>query len=68
MRKYLSGESTNPPDWIILLEAANFDPLRAQVLEDEIGAEWFFRYTTYRREKARADAQREKRMRNTVAE
>jgi len=43
----------------MILEAANFDPLRAQEIENELSAEWFDRWLIAR--KARADAEKLKR-------
>ncbi len=43
-----------PPLWALVLEAAGMDPLRAQVIEDQVSAEWWMRYVTYRRAEAQA--------------
>ena len=49
MHLYFQGIPTCiPPSWVIVLEAADQDPLRAQEIEDKIGQRWWFYYRAYR--------------------
>lgn len=41
------------PTWVILLEAANGDPLRAQEIEENLTAYWWSRYQEYTKERSK---------------
>jgi len=43
-----------PPLWALLLEAADGDPLRAMEIEENVSAEWWYRWLTWYSEKANA--------------
>lgn len=45
---------TDLPIWVVTLEAASGDPLRAQEIEDQVSELWWTRLLVYRRETARA--------------
>ena len=45
---------TDLPVWVLALEMANGDPLRAQEIEERVSERWLARVLTYRRETARA--------------
>jgi len=45
----------DPGWWVLILEAANGDPLRASELERELTQGWWERYLVYRIEKAQAE-------------
>lgn len=52
---FLKGHGiTNPPIWLVLLDAAKGDPLQAQRMEDELTQVWWERYTAYRDELSKA--------------
>lgn len=50
------------PLWVLILEAAGGDPLRAAELEDSVSQTWWERYMLYRQEKAKADREERKRL------
>ena len=52
---YSSGVG-NPPYWFFILEAAQFDPLRAQEIEERINQIWWERYLTHRAARSIADS------------
>ena len=35
---------TNVPDWVLVLEAAGHDPLRAMEIEEKLSREWWDRW------------------------
>jgi len=45
---------TDLPLWVLCLEAAGGDPLRAQEIEERVSERWWARLMVYRREMARA--------------
>ena len=44
----------DPPLWLLVLEAAQGDPLRAQVIEAELSRVWWERWLIYRQEQGKA--------------
>lgn len=46
------GYSGSPPYWVVLLEAAGWDPLRAMEIENACSATWWHRYKCYKEETA----------------
>ena len=48
---------TDLPLWVLSLEAAGGDPLRAQEIEELVSEKWWARMMVYRREMARASEQ-----------
>jgi len=48
------------PVWVVLLDMANGDPLRAAQIEDELTQEWWERAVVYRSELAQAQKEMEK--------
>lgn len=49
IRLFLRGIAAEVPLWLIILEAAKFDPLRAQEIEAGLSEEWWTHYMVYRR-------------------
>ncbi len=51
---FLKGHGvTNPPLWLVLLDAAKGDPLQAMHMEAELNQVWWERYMVYRDELGR---------------
>lgn len=48
MLRFLSGKPARAPLWLLILEAAQFDPLRAQEIEEGLKGEWWQLYEVYR--------------------
>jgi len=46
----MRGIRTNVPTWLMILEAADHDPLRAQEIEDQVTARWWHRWLAWREE------------------
>ena len=42
------------PSWVVILEAAGGDPLRAQEIENEVTQRWWERWVVVRKAKAQA--------------
>jgi hypothetical protein len=40
----------SPDWWLVILEMANYDPLRAQQIEQELSMDWYRRYVAYKSE------------------
>lgn len=43
---------------MLMLEAANGDPLRAQQIEDELRRDWWYYWLTYAKEKSEAASEK----------
>lgn len=43
------------PQWFIVLEAAGWDPLRAQDMEERLTQAWWERYRVFRKEREAVD-------------
>jgi len=50
--------SGTPPIWAVILEAANYDPLRAQEIEERVNAQWWSRWLADRTERVNAANQK----------
>ena len=60
---FLKGHAVNnPPLWLVLMDAAGGDPLKAMHMEAELSQEWFERYLVYRQELGRAAKAQEARL------
>lgn len=44
----MRGKSDEVPQWALVLIAADGDPLRAQEIEDDLNAKWYYRWLTFR--------------------
>lgn len=51
---HFKGHAMELPLWVVILDAAEGDPLRAQEMEERLSREWWERWMIYTREKARA--------------
>ena len=49
IRLFLRGIPASAPLWLVILEAARFDPLRAQEIEAGLSEDWWTNYMVYRR-------------------
>lgn len=59
IRFFLQGVPTEVPIWMLILEAAHFDPLRAQEMEAELSERWWKNYLAYRHEASAVQRQQE---------
>jgi hypothetical protein len=50
----LKGLPTEAPLWLMILEAAGWDPLRAQEMEANLSERWWMNYLAYREGASRA--------------
>ena len=41
------GQTGVVPRWYLILQAANFDPLRAQEIVESVSGEWWMNYMTW---------------------
>lgn len=53
-RHFLKGIATEAPLWLLVLEAAKWDPLRAQEIEAGLSERWWANYLAYREGASRA--------------
>lgn len=49
MKMFIHGYPTAPPLWMLILEAADNDPLQAQRIEAEVTETWWYRYLCWRK-------------------
>ncbi len=52
---YFRGVPANIPAWVLILEAANMDPIRAAEIEEKATERWWKRYMRYRKKKNEAE-------------
>jgi hypothetical protein len=45
--RFLTGKPARVPLWLLILEAADFDPLRAQEIETHLERDWWELYLIY---------------------
>lgn len=51
----------NPPLWLLIMDAASGDPLRAQEIEAGLTREWWERWLLYRKKQGEAAEEMERR-------
>ena len=54
------GISVPVPSWVVILEAAGGDPLRAQEIENEVNQLWYERWSLWNKLKSQAAKARSK--------
>ncbi|MFA5457715.1 MAG: hypothetical protein WC261_08815, partial [Synergistaceae bacterium] len=60
LRNYYTIGVGSPPYWAVVLEAAGYDPLRAQEMEEKLTEIWWERWLVDRNERVFRDNQRSK--------
>ena len=56
-RRWLRGQGSDAPPWLVLMTLADGDPLRAQQMEEDLSEEWARYGIAYRAEKTRLEQQ-----------
>jgi len=57
---FLRGYPAPVEPWVIILNAADNDPLRAQEIEEELSQYWWERYLIYRKEQSIAQQEEQR--------
>ena len=52
------GHAVEVPLWVVVLDMADGDPLRAQEIEAGLSRDWWEKYMVYARERGRAQESR----------
>jgi len=61
IRSFFKGHPAYVPFWFQILDAAGFDPLRAQVMEQELTGRWWHYHEIAQSERAKAERQMRRR-------
>ena len=61
---YLKGFVVDVPFWVLILEAAKGDPLKAQELEEGLTKDWWMKYRAYGKAVTRIVKAKEKKLKS----
>jgi len=55
IRTFFKGHPAYVPQWVLILQAADFDPLRAQEIEERLTGRWWNYYQVATRERTKVE-------------